>query len=208
MFTTLFSFWTPTPQLAEAGRGALGGESPVRQGLLVPLGGINTVRKGELNILLGKLHAVGPLQVGSLDSGCPDDLNGPWACAVAPSHLVVQLRDGAGESEVTELAVHVVRARAGRVTEPDAIVLHSAGVLLMKFDTVKDLASGLLHLAELVEVVPELRLSDDRVRGEDDHAVGLWVGVLLGSTVAAHHLVLAHFPRYGHFFDILQKLPG
>lgn len=44
----------------------------------------------------------------------------------ALTHLV----HGAGEREVPVLAVHVVRAGTGVVTEPDAVVVDDAGVLL------------------------------------------------------------------------------
>lgn len=44
--------------------------------------------------------------------------------------VLTHLVHGAGQGEVPVLAVHVVRAGARVVPEPDAVVLHDAGVLL------------------------------------------------------------------------------
>ena len=154
--------------------------------------------EGELDVLLGELHAVDAAEVLGAEGGRPDDLDGPGTAAVAAGHLVVQLGDGASEGQVAELAVHVVRAGAGVITEPDAVVLDDAGVLLGDLGDVEDLSGRLLHLAELVQVVPELGPGDDGVGGEDDHPVGLRVGVVVGGHVPADDLVLTHLSRDGH----------
>ena len=154
--------------------------------------------EGELDVALGELHAVGASEVLGAENGGPDDLDGSGTAAVTAGHLVVQLGDGTGEGEVTELAVHVVGAGAGVVTEPDAVVLDDAGVLLGDLGAVEDLTGGLLHLAELVEVVPKLGLGDDRVGGEEDHPVSLGVRVIVGGHVPADDLVLTHLSRDGH----------
>ena len=154
--------------------------------------------EGELDVALGELHAVGAAEVLGAEGGGADDLDRSGTATVTAGHLVVQLGDGTGEGEVTELAVHVVGAGAGVVTEPDAVVLDDARVLLGDLGAVEDLTGGLLHLAELVEVVPELGLGDDRVGGEDDHPVSLGVGVIVGGHVPADDLVLTHLSRDGH----------
>lgn len=154
--------------------------------------------QGELNLSLSKLHSVRPLEVFGGHGGGTDDLNGARAGAVTAGHLVVELGDGAGELEVAVLAVHVVGAGAGVVAEPDAVVLDGAGVLLGELYAVEDLAGGLLHFAELAHEVPEFGLGHRGVGGEDDHAVGFGVGVLVGAGLAAHYLVLAHFSGDSH----------
>lgn len=45
--------------------------------------------------------------------------------------LLTHLVHGAGKGEVPVLAVHVVRAGARVVPEPDAVVLDDTGVLLL-----------------------------------------------------------------------------
>lgn len=54
-----------------------------------------------------------------------------------------------------------------------------------------DLTGGLLHLSELTNEVPETRLGDRLVDGEDPHAVELGRGLLLGGKVASNHHVLS-----------------
>ena len=54
-----------------------------------------------------------------------------------------------------------------------------------------DLTGGLLHLTELTNEVPETRLGDRLVDGEDPHAVELGRGLLLGGKVASNHHVLS-----------------
>ena len=54
-----------------------------------------------------------------------------------------------------------------------------------------NLTGGLLHLSELTNEVPETRLGDRLVDGEDPHAVELGRGLLLGGKVASNHHVLS-----------------
>ena len=54
-----------------------------------------------------------------------------------------------------------------------------------------DLTGGLLHLTELTNEVPETRLGDRLVDGEDPHAIELGRGLLLGGKVASNHHVLS-----------------
>ena len=189
--------------LTEVSGGADGGERAVRERLLPPLRRVDPVWQREPDLPLGELHAVGPLELARAEGGRADDLDGAGAAAVAPGHLVVELGHGPDELQVAVLAVHVVRARPGIVAEPDAVVLHDAAVLLDDFDAVEDLAGRLLHLAELAHEVPELGLGGDGVGGEDDHAVGLGVGILLGRGLAADDLILAHQSGCGH--DLLTN---
>eukprot|EP00553_Chaetoceros_curvisetus_P014452 CAMPEP_0204644796 /NCGR_PEP_ID=MMETSP0718-20130828/1734_1 /ASSEMBLY_ACC=CAM_ASM_000674 /TAXON_ID=230516 /ORGANISM="Chaetoceros curvisetus" /LENGTH=216 /DNA_ID=CAMNT_0051666467 /DNA_START=84 /DNA_END=734 /DNA_ORIENTATION=+ len=185
--------------LSKEGGRSLGGEGGGAQGLHIPLGTGNTVGEGELNILLGELHSVDPLQVTGLKSGGPNDLDGTGTGTVPSGHFVVKLSDGPSKLEVTVLPVHIMCSGTGRVTKPDSVVLDDTRVLLKDLYTVKDLSGGLLHLTELVHVVPELGLGDDGVGCEDDHTVCLGVGVFISSGFAANNLVLVHLSCDSHF---------
>ena len=148
--------------------------------------------QGELDLGGSVLHGVGALQVGGLDHGRSDDLNGTGARAVSTGHFIVQLAHRTGQSHVSELAVHVVSTRPGIVTQPDAVVLDDPAVLFHKLNAVHDLTGGLLHFSELVQVVPELGLGNHWVGREHNHSVRFRIRVLFRGGVATHNLVLAH----------------
>ena len=162
--------------------------------------------KGEPDLGLCELSTVGPLKLTSTNGSGTDDLDGTRTTTVTSSHLVVKLRHGSGELQVTVLAVHVVGSGTRVVTEPDSVVLDSTGVLLDKLDAVKNLTSGLLHLTELTHEVPELGLGSDRVGGEDNHTVSLGVGVLVSSSLTADNLVLAHLSSSSHGYLYLWMM--
>lgn len=131
----------------------------------------------------------------------------PEASTVTGRHVGVESLDGIGSGQLTVLLVHVVRARAGVVADPDTEVLDLQGVLLRDLPNCKftdptqsedwctynvdgdDLASGLLDLAETAEEVPVTGLSDDLVRGEDPHAVEAGSRVRLRGQMAPNDLV-------------------
>lgn len=99
---------------------------------------------------------------------------------------------GAAQVRVSVLAVHVVDAGARVVLDPEAKVLHVAGVLLRDLIHVQDLAGGLLHLTHLVHEVPEAGLGHDLVGSEQLHAVSGRVRVRSRGSLAANHLVQVH----------------
>ena len=154
--------------------------------------------QGELDVGLRELHPVGPLQILGPHHGRPNDLNGSGPRAMPPGHLVVQLRNGAGELQIPEFAIHVVRAGPRVVPQPDAVVLDGPRVLLGELDAIEDLSGGFLHFAELTHEVPEFGFGHGGVGGEDDHAVGFGVGIFGGAGFAAHHLILTHFSGDRH----------
>ena len=61
-------------------------------------------------------------------------VNGPEASTVAGSHVLIESLDGIRTAELTELLVHVVRARTRVVAEPDAEVLHLKRLLLLNLE--------------------------------------------------------------------------
>ena len=88
--------------------------------------------------------------------------------------------------------------RSGAVTKPDSVVLDDSVVLFDDLDTVQDFTGGLLHLSKLVHVIPELRLGNNSVRGEDDHSVCFWVRSIIGRGLSAHNLELFHDTGNSH----------
>ena len=124
-------------------------------------------------------------------------------------HILVQSLDSIGAGHLAVLLVHVVGAGARVVSDPDTEVLDLGGALLVdlkRFPSAwpclfsaqtdrtyhvecDDLAIGLLDLPDLRQEVPETRLGDNGVVGEDAHAVQLrgWVGI--GGQVAPNDLV-------------------
>lgn len=58
-------------------------------------------------------------------------MDGAETSTVAGSHVLVEALDGISTTELTELLVHVVGARARVISEPDTEVLDLQGFLLV-----------------------------------------------------------------------------
>jgi len=116
----------------------------------------DAVRQRELDFLrvafavhVGKLQNVGALDfLVFYDTGA-DDLDGARAGAVAAGHFRVHGVDGVVERQRPVLAVHIVGASPAVVPQPHAVVLDVRGILFANFIHIKNLASGLLHVAVL-----------------------------------------------------------
>jgi len=130
-------------------------ESPITQCLCIPQSTRHTMRKRKFNILLRKLHPIRPLQLTRRKSTRPNNLNRPRPRTMPSRHLIIQLTHRPGKSQIPVLAVHIMRTRPRRITEPNAVVFDDAGVLFGDFDTVEDFSGGLLHFTELMHVVPK-----------------------------------------------------
>ena len=189
--------------LSKIGRRTNCGESLGRQGFLVSLSRGDSVRQRELDLGRGVKGPIRTLQISRLDGSGTDDLDGTRTSSVSTGHLIVQLTDGAREGHITELAVHIVGTRSTVITQPDAVVLDDPVVLFNKLNAVDNFTSGLLHLTELMHVVPELGLGNHRVGCKDDHAVGFWVGVFGGGSLAANHMILIHKSSDRHLDGII-----
>ena len=74
-------------------------------------------------------------------------MDGPEAGAVARSHVLVERLDGVRTAELTELLVHVVRAGARVVTNPDTEVLHLERLLFMDLRFISIPSACLLRAA-------------------------------------------------------------
>ena len=132
------------------------------------------------------------------------------------SHILVEALHGSNTRELAELLVHVVRARARVVAQPDTEVLDLERALLVDLSpphkiiaqnqTISssalnsetrdthdidpyDLTAGLLRLLSLPEEVPEAGLGDDFVGREEAHAVQLGGAVRRGGQMPPDDLV-------------------
>mmetsp|Transcript_8627 Transcript_8627/g.18937 ORF Transcript_8627/g.18937 Transcript_8627/m.18937 type:complete len:204 (+) Transcript_8627:99-710(+) len=154
------------------------------------------------------LDVVAPAR-GGRDRRGVDDLDGARVGTVAAGHLGVELADGAVDGDVAVLLVHVVRVGAGLVAQPDAVVLHLVRALVEELVDGEQLAAALLGLVELLHEVPEARLGQDLVLGEEAHPVDLGHRVLGRRGRAAHNLVLVHARLQGRVLgESLDHLVG
>ena len=110
---------------------------------------------------------------------------------MARGHLSIQLFDGTAKGHVSELLVHVVASRAGVVSQGDSVDLNNVCVLLGDLVHAENVTCRLLHLAVLVEEVPEAGLGLHRGLREDLHAVDLRGWVICRGGLATGDLILA-----------------
>lgn len=90
------------------------------------------MRQRELEVLGQQLFDIWPPDiVGLLNLDDLENVDGPEAGAVAGSHVLVQGLDGFGTGHLAVLLVHVVRAGAGVVADPDTKVLDLLRVFLV-----------------------------------------------------------------------------
>merc|ERR1712180_260458 len=116
-----------------------------------------------------------------------DDLNGRGSSPVPSTHVPVALSDSASGGV---LAVHVVRAGAGVVAQPNAEVLHRRRLLLVHLLAVDDPAVSLLYLLQTVEVIPEARFRHDSIGGKDAHPEKRRHAQFLGRSLTSNNAVL------------------
>lgn len=127
-------------------------------------------------------------------------MNRPEPRPMPARHILIHGLHGITPRHLAVLLIHVVRAGAGVVAEPDTEVLDFLRLLFVDLSRrvslllsvgamiciaisylvqTHNLTIRLLDLAELREEVPEAGLGDDIVGSEDAHAVEFrgWVGV-------------------------------
>ena len=126
-------------------------------------------------------------------------VNGPETGTMSGRHILVESFDGIGTAHLTVLLVHVVRAGAGIVTDPDTEVLNLERSLLVDDVQRHNLAVGLLHFSQLHEEVPEAGLGDHGVGCEDTHAVQFGGRVGIRWQVAPDDLVFLKTTWRGAF---------
>jgi len=108
---------------------------------------------------------------------------------MASGHVLVQALDSVGTSEFSELFIHVVRATARVVTNPNAKVLHFERFALVNRVQSNNFTVRFFDLLQFAEEVPEPTLGNDFIGCKDSHAVKLRVGLIGSGEVAAHDLV-------------------
>lgn len=143
----------------------------------------------ELDLGIVELLDVHTTSLGSCDGLHLDDLDGVGTGTMTSAHVTVALCNGTTDRQVTVLAVHVVCARTGIVTQPDAKVLDFNGRCLVHLLQGDNLASGLLELLQLAQEVPETGFGDNVVGSEDTHLVQRRLWLLLAWQLAANDLV-------------------
>jgi hypothetical protein len=141
---------------------------------------------------VGELAGGLTLEVFGCDDGGLDDLDGFPTGAVTTAHLEVKLGDGAAESHVTVLLVHVDGAGPGVVSHEDAEVLHAAGLLLGDLASGDDLALYAADLVLALHVVPELGPGEDFIPGENADAIEGGLRRLVARQLPADNIELTH----------------
>mmetsp|Transcript_24702 Transcript_24702/g.57385 ORF Transcript_24702/g.57385 Transcript_24702/m.57385 type:complete len:210 (-) Transcript_24702:30-659(-) len=150
---------------------------------------------GELEPLLVHLQGVVTAALLILKDGSVDDLDRTWVGTMTTRHLLVHLANSVVDVHITVLLVHVVGVGATLVPQPDPVVLHLVGLLVLDFIHCQQLATTLLGLAHLLHEVPEPRLGHDSVFCKQSHPVNFWRRVFVSGRRAAHNLVLVHLRR-------------
>ena len=146
----------------------------------------------ETEVLVQVLIGVISLNIAVSDHSGLDDLDVAGHSSVSTSHVVVHLTDGAGESDISVLLVHVVGAASASVAQPDSEVLDLGGVLLEDLSDIEDFTTSSLGLGQRLHVVPELRLSHNLVASEDLHSIDLGARILGSWCSATNELVEVH----------------
>ena len=146
----------------------------------------------ETKVLVEVLVGVVSLDFGILHDSGLDDLDVAGHGSVSTSHIVVHLPDGASQSGVSVLLVHIVGAASASVTEPNGEVLDLARALVEDLSNIQDFSAGALGLCQGLHIVPELGLSNDLVTSEDLHSENLGARVLGGGGSTTDQLVEVH----------------
>jgi len=114
------------------------------------------VRKRELEAGLQELPDVWSTDVlGLLDLDDTKNVDRPETGAVSGSHVLVDGLHRSRAGEFPEFLVHVVRARARIISEPDTKVLDLERFLLVDNIDTDDFTAGFLNFFQLSEEVPE-----------------------------------------------------
>jgi len=146
----------------------------------------------EAKVLVEVLVSIVSLDLRILNDGSLDDLDVTGHGSVSTSHVIVHLTNGASESDISVLLVHIVSTASASVAEPDSEVLDLRGRLVEDLSDIQDLTSGSLSLSEGLHVVPELRLGNNLVTSENLHSEDLRAWVLGSGGSATNKLVQVH----------------
>lgn len=133
-------------------------------------------------------------QIFVLDNFELDDLDILIACVVLTSHLREHLGHGASSSCFTNFAVHVVMTNLVSISNLNTII--SDGRIILSDCLNRDcLSVRLFDLLQLIDVVPEARLSNDFILSEYSHFKDLWVWLDFTWELTTEYNVLLHVTR-------------
>jgi len=132
---------------------------------------LDPASQGELDLGVVHLCHEWAAALAGLNNLTPDDLDSVSPGSVPGSHVPVALGDSGRDGQVPVLTVHVVGAGPGVVSQPDTEVLDLKWLPLPDLLDRHDLSSSLLELPELPQEIPETRLGNDLVGGENSHPV-------------------------------------
>lgn len=118
-------------------------------------------------------------------------------------HALTHLVHGAGQGEVPVLAVHVVRAGAGVVAEPDAVVLDDASVLLRQLFRKQGANNRKRINKKSSSSRPRLGVPRARVRATNRCEL---TAIPLAAAAAAR--LVPHGPSAQPYLDDVEDLPG
>ena len=173
---------------------------------LLGLSTVLAVGKCELEVLMSVHDVLVSLEILIFNDGSLDDLDGAVTSTVSTGHLLVALLDGAEESVVTILLVHVVSTGTRVISQPDTVVL-DFGVSLVDLPKSaitlpnaylvdsKNLTSTLLHLLKSVHEVPITGLSSDSVGSEKTHSVNFRFRVRFGRKSTTNNVIIVNLHR-------------
>merc|ERR1719208_426701 len=158
----------------------------------------------ELDLAVVHLLDQRTATLASLHGLASNDLDAVGTGSVSGSHVPVTLCDSSTDSQVSVLAVHVMGARPGVVSQPDAEVLDLHWLPLLNLLHGDDLAGGLLELPELTQKVPESTLGDNGIWSEDPHSVKRSLWLIFSWCFTTNYFEFSQSSLCSHFKSLVE----
>lgn len=150
----------------------------------------DSVWQWELQVLGQELLNVLSLDVGGLlNFGNLQDVDRSKSGSVSGSHVLVKGFDSGDSADVSDFLVHVVGARSGVVSNPDAEVLDLSWVSFVDLVDRDDFTGSSLDLVQFLQEVPVTRLGNHFVWSKDSHSEQLWFRNRFSWQTTANNLV-------------------
>jgi hypothetical protein len=108
----------------------------------------------ELDVRVMELLDIRTLGVSSLHGGSLNNGDAAMTDTMTRTHFLVELFNGTVKGDIAVLLVSVVDTSTGVVTNPNAKVLNSSGVLLEDFIDSQNLTIGLLYTPQFPQEIP------------------------------------------------------
>jgi len=184
---------------SESGVWTSGGETWVVQASL------NSVRQRKLDLAVQELAEILRPHFRGRNNLNLHDLNGTWSGSMTCTHIAIALCHSAGCCQVAVFTVHVVRATARVVTQPDTEVLNRGRPLLIYLLTEKYFTLGFLYFPQHRCKVPVARLCLRTIWSEDPHLVDGRHSHLTGRHHPTNNLVLLQISTRPHGVFLYRK---